>query len=381
MVLDGHGEPLGGGFPVLPITLTPEELKTLRRQQRRAVGRVAERIHYVLLVARGYPIDQIAVLYQVDDRTVLTWLERFRSGGVEALDDLPRSGRPCLATAAVGAEATRCLETTPEVVGGERTTWTRRLLRRHLVERFACPLSLSSVRRLIARLEFVWSRPQLGLKPTAGGEEARAKSRAIIACARAIFPDAPHLYGDECDVHQLPVVRGQYQRRGEQREIPTPGSNRKQPVIGFLNVQDGAWHYFLPERRRSQEFIGCLRELSRRYPEGPVLLYLDNGSIHKSEVTLRWLERHPRFVLIYLPAYSGHKSNPVEKVWWALKEQIAANRLYASLEEVQDAIDGFFARFNREAALRLTNAYVPAPGLARERPEGQQSAEPVPAAA
>jgi transposase len=358
-----------------PIVLTSDQIKALRRQQRRAVGRVAERIHYVLLVARGYPVDQIATLYQVDERTVLTWLDRFRHGGVEALDDLPRSGRPRRATAAALAEATRCLDSSPETVGGERTTWTRRLLGRHLAERFALALSLSSVTRLIGRLGFVWRRPRLGLKPVEGGEAARAKSRAIIATARAVFPNAPHLYGDECDVHQLPVVRGQYQRRGQQREIPTPGGNQKQAVIGFLNATNGAWHYFLPARRRSQEFIACLEELGRLYPQGPVLLYLDNGSIHKSEATLRWLERHERFVLIYLPVYSGHKSNPVEKVWWRLKEEIAANRLYASLEEVQDAIHGFFARFSREAALQLTAAYIPTPGVARGRPPEKQPAD------
>jgi transposase len=375
------GEPLDGGFAVLdPIVLTADELKALRRQQRRAVGRVAERIHYVMLFARGYPIEQIATLYEVDDRTVVSWLERFREGGVAALDDLPRSGRPRLANAAALAEATRCLDSSPEAVGGERTTWTRRLLQRHLLERFACRLSLPSVRRLIAHLGFVWRRPQLGLKPTPGGEAARAASRAIIACARALFPEAAHLYGDECDLHQLPVVRGQYQRRGQQRQIPTPGSNRKQPVIGFLNAQNGAWHYFLPERRRSQEFIACLEELSRLYPQGEVLLYLDHGSIHTSEATLRWLERHPRFLLIHLPAYSGHKSNPVEKVWWALKAQIAANRLYASLEEVQDAIDGFFARFTPETAMRLTAAYIPAPRWAQRR-STEQPVEPLLASA
>ena len=38
----------------LPLELTLEECKELRRQARRAVGRVSERIHYVLLHARGF---------------------------------------------------------------------------------------------------------------------------------------------------------------------------------------------------------------------------------------------------------------------------------------------------------------------------------------
>lgn len=347
-----------------PIELTAEQHRELRRQQRRAVGRVAERIHYVLLFARGYLPEAIARLYEVDERTVEHWLERYRSEGVAGLSDRPRSGRPRKASAAAQAEATRCLASAPSEVGvvdAPRTTWTRKLLRTHLSERCDCSLSLGSVARLIRHLGFVWRRPKLGLKLWEGAEEARAMSREIVAAARAVYPEAPCLFADECDVHQVPVVRGQYQRPGEQREVPTPGSNRKQPVFGFLEVTSGAWHSFFTERKRSEEFIGCLEGLARHYPEGTVLLFVDRASIHQSEATLRWLEEHPRFVMIYLPPYSGHKSNPVEKVWWAMKAEVAANHLYPDLEAVRTAIERFFARFTRAAALQLTASYVPAP--------------------
>src|SRR5690349_17862416 len=105
-----------------PIVLMPAQAKELRRQSRRAVGRVAERIHYVLLFARGYAPTEIATLYQVEERTVVTWLARYREAGVAGLDDLPRSGRPRLANGAAHAEASRCLDGTPEATGETRTT-------------------------------------------------------------------------------------------------------------------------------------------------------------------------------------------------------------------------------------------------------------------
>ena len=77
---------------------------------------------------------------------------------------------------------------------------------------------------------------------------------------------------------------------------------------------------------------------------------MDNGSIHKSKLTRRWLANHPRFQVLYLPAYSGHDTNPVEKVWWALKAECAANQMYPSREAVQEAIHAFFSKFAREAA-------------------------------
>ena len=100
----------------LPRQLAPEEQQALRRQARRAVGRVSERIHFVLLHARGYSLAQIAALYQVDERTVAHWLERYQAAGVPGLDDRPRSGRPRLASAAAIAEAGHCLEQSPSVV-------------------------------------------------------------------------------------------------------------------------------------------------------------------------------------------------------------------------------------------------------------------------
>jgi transposase len=312
---------------------------------------VSERIHYVLLFSRGYAIQEIATLYQVDERTVSEWLQRYQEQGVPALDDLPRSGRPCLANMAARLEAQKCLDTSPIEAGFERTTWTRRLLRRHLGERLGCWLCKRSVSRLMGRLGFVWRRPKLTLKES--DPMAQERQAAIEAAIKA-HPEAPRLYEDECDIHQLPTLRGQYQRRGKQKEVPTPGNNKKQAVFGFLNVLTGDWHYWLTARKRSVEFLGCLHELYKLYPEGPILLFVDNATIHKSKLTLRWLSHHPRWLVYYLPAYSGHQTNPVEKVWWALKDEVCANHLYACLEAVQDAIIGFFARFTSEDALRLT---------------------------
>ena len=338
-----------------PISLTLPEQKQLRLQARRSIGRVSERIHYVLLFSRGHAPDQIAALYEVDERTVQDWLERFRQHGAKGLDDRPRSGRPRLATVAAHTQAQRALEAAPQDAGAEQVLWTRRLLQRHLTERTGCDLSLPTVTRLIKRLGFVWRRPKLVLKQA---DPLQAEREAAIAEALAAYPQVPRLYMDECDLHQLPVVRGQWQPCGQQKAIATPGNNHKQAVFGFLEAMTGRWHYFLTPRKRSFEFLSCLHDLNKTYPQtdfdGPLLLFLDNASIHKSKTTMRWLDNHPRFRVCYLPAYSGHQANPVEKVWWALKNQCAANCLYPCLDAVQDAIHGFFARFTPEDALRLT---------------------------
>jgi transposase len=336
---------------MIPISLTEQEQKQLRLQARRSVGRVSERIHYVLLFSRGHTAAQIAALYDLDERTVLSWIERFRQQGTAGLDDRPRSGRPRLATVVAQTEAKHALEAAPTDTGADQTVWTRRLLQRHLAERTGCDLSLPTVTRLMRRLGFVWRRPKLVLKQ---GDPHRDEREAAIAQALAAHPDAPHLYADECDLHQLPVVRGQWQPKGSQTAIATPGRNQKQPIFGFLEATSGQWHYWLTLRKRSLDFLSCLHELNKTYAPGPLLLFLDNATIHTSRTTRHWLANHPRFQVCYLPAYSGHQTNPVEKIWWALKNQCAANCLYPSREAIQDAIAGFFAWLTPADTKRLT---------------------------
>jgi transposase len=74
--------------------LEEQDQQGLKRLARREVGRVSERIRMVLLSSRDYTVPQIATIFECDEATVRTWIERFEAGGVEGLRDSPRSGRP-----------------------------------------------------------------------------------------------------------------------------------------------------------------------------------------------------------------------------------------------------------------------------------------------
>ena len=71
------------------------------------------------------------------------------------------------------------------------------------------------------------------------------------------------------------------------------------------------------------------------------------------EAALAWLADHPQVELLHLPTYSGHKENPVEKIWWQLKARVAANRLHGSMECLIAAIHEFCDSLTPGAALQL----------------------------
>jgi len=68
-------------------------LEALTRRTTVAVG-LARRARIVLLAAEGTPLDRIARQVGVDRNVVRLWVDRYRVGGLDALQDRPRPGRP-----------------------------------------------------------------------------------------------------------------------------------------------------------------------------------------------------------------------------------------------------------------------------------------------
>jgi transposase len=330
--------------------LDESERRRLKQLARHAVGRVSERIRMVLLSSRGYSIAPIAAIFECDEATVRHWLERYRAEKESGLQDRPRSGRPRTAGPAAQHLIRHTIDQPPAASGHSFGYWTTRTLAAHLAWTAGMRLSAATVRRVLHALHSRWRRPRLTLPgdPAAAAIMWRLDDRITQAPAQAAI-----LCLDECDVHLLPVLRARWMRRGQQADVPTPGTNRKRAVFGALEWDSGRWHYQISEHKRASEFIAFLEHLLLAYPAQPLLLVLDNASIHKARAVEAWLGEHPRVQLLYLPAYSGHRHNPVETVWWRLKDQIAANRLHGSIDALVAAIHGFFTTFTPEDALRL----------------------------
>jgi transposase len=330
--------------------LSEAERRELKLRARREVGRVSERAHMVLLADRGYGAAQIAAIFECSEGTVRQWLARFESGGLEGLRDLPRSGRPRKADAAAREAIRRAVERPPGDAGYAFGCWSVVTLCGHLAGRLGLALSRATVRRALIGLGYRWRRPKhvLPEDPAAGPKLWALFERVVQAP-----PGAAILCGDECDVHLLPVLRATWMPKGRQAHVPTPGTNRKVAAIGALEPATGRWTYGLYKRKGAVEFIHFLERLLAAYPGRPILLVLDNAGIHKARPVETWMALHPNVELLFLPTYSGHRHNPVEKVWWRLKQQVAANRLHGSYDELVAAIRGFFAELTPEAALQL----------------------------
>ena len=339
---------------MLHISLNDTQCAELRQWARQAVGRVSERAHFVLLSHQGYSPPEIGRLMGYDAVTVRTWLKAYQAHACAGLDDAPRTGRPAKEpdlVAIVQAQAGQ----SPPTMGYLQACWTVALLVLHLYQRLRIHVSPATVRRALHAACLAWKRPKLApaRRPDPQAAEKQAKLAEILGDSAGTI-----IAEDEADIHLLAVVRSMWQRIGEQKRIPTPGQNAKRGVFGGLNVRTGEWFYSITARKRGVEFIAFLTALLTTYPAGTIYVIVDNASIHTSRAVKHWLTLHTRLQLVYLPTYSGHRLNPVEKVWWDLKDDIAANRCFKSLIELEQAVHCYFAGFTQERALCLTNCEV-----------------------
>jgi transposase len=333
--------------------LNDQERQELKRLARREVGRVSERIRMILLSSKGYSVPQIADVFECDEASVRAWIERFEAEGVKGLHDRPRSGRPRKADVVAQQCIRQTMQTQPSTFGYIFGFWTVVTLCGYLIASIGLQVSRATVRRALLHLGYRWRRPR-HILPT----DPLARDKMWWLCEQLLSApkQAVILCLDECDIHLLPVLRSMWMLRGEQAAVATPGQNRKRSVFGALEWESGRWLYEVTERHRSVEFIAFMEKLIEAYPGRPLLLVLDNATIHKSKAVLDWVAKHPSVQLLYLPTYAGHRENPVEKVWWRLKNQVATNRLHSDILSLVAEVHQFFASFTPQAARQLVSA-------------------------
>ena len=326
--------------------LTDAEDAELQRMTQQEVGRVAERARMILLSHQGYRVQQIMDVFRVVDETVYKWFDRFDEEGCPGLYDRPRCGRPPGIDEDAEQEVERLLEGSPVDEGYEFTTWTTPLLQSHLRERLGVEVSDSTLRRTLARLEFVWRCPRWYIYERDPQYEER-----MSAIEEALSdPEVTVLFEDETNVHRLPPLRKMWMKRGQQHRVRVPEQNDKFALYGVLDPETGQTLTSAYPKGRSDYTEAFLEEVRSAF-EGPLVLVWDQASWHTSGIVERAMATYDDMEMLLLPKRAPQE-NPVEDVWRRLKEVVAAN-LERSLEALQAACRRFFERRTGEEVLQL----------------------------
>lgn len=138
-------------------------------------------------------------------------------------------------------------------------------------------------------------------------------------------------------------LRKCWMKRGQQTRLPAHTGNRDLVhLMGGYDWATDALHTLSVARKTSSQFITFLEHLCLQvYPAEALVLVMDNVSYHHSAPVRALLSLlQPRVQVLWLPKYSPDL-NPIERLWLHLKNIVAANRLYPSLEALQASLQAF----------------------------------------
>jgi putative transposase len=321
------------------IQLKAKERKTLLEYYRKSTDpAVRLRAHILLLLAAGHPWSQITTMLFTSPRTVSRWKKRFERDGVEALLGAPR-GRPAVLAVWWVAVVTRwILQKTPRDFGFLRSRWSCATLVLLLWEERRIDVSTETVRRYLRRENLVWRRPRPVLGPK--DSEYTRKLRNIRRLLTNLPDDETVVFQDEVDIDTNPKIGSMWMCRGEQAEVETPGNNTKRYLAGSLHWRTGRLFVSEPgTQRNSVLFVRHLHDLRtklRQYRHIHVIC--DNARFHNCRLVDKFLERWGHRISIhFLPKYAP-ETNPIERVWWHLHEEITRNHRCKTIEELVDLV-------------------------------------------
>ena len=327
----------------LRVVLTEEEQAKLEGWVRGRVteARLVQRARIVLEAAQGGTSKAIAETMGLNPHIVGRWRRRFvekRCAGIEK--DLPRSGRKPVLRNKV---ARLIISTTTQQKPPGATHWSVRTLASHLGinrEMVRCVWVAAGLKPHLVRTFKLSNDPKFAEKVVdVVGLYLNPPEHALVMCV----DEKSQIQALDRTQPGLPIKKGRcgtmthdYKRNGTTT------------LFAALNLADGRVIGSCMPRHRHQEWLAFLQQVNRETPKGLDLhLILDNYQTHKHPKVKKWLEKHPRFHMHFIPTSSSWL-NLVERVFSDLTQKCIRRGVFRSVTQLIAAIENFLEHRNQD---------------------------------
>jgi transposase len=321
--------------------LTAEERATLERwpRGRSTPARLVLRARIVLAAAADRRNTEIATALRTTRKTVGTWRARFaqsRLAGIEK--DAPRAGRPATGRE---ADAARIIEATTRTKPDNASHWSTRTLaarlgvppttvhrvwraqglKPHLVKTFKVSNDPHFAEKLVDVVGLYLNPPERALVLSCD-EKSQIQALDRTQKSLPLYPG------------RLQTMTHDYKRHGTTT------------LFAAIELAEGKLIADCQPRHRHQEWLKFLRKIDTETPsELDLHLIVDNYATHKHAKVKRWLARHKRFHVHFIPTSSSWL-NVIERWFRDLTEKRIRRGVFRSVGALIEAIMGFVAHHN-----------------------------------
>ncbi|MFD5063533.1 MULTISPECIES: IS630 family transposase [unclassified Streptomyces] len=345
-----------------PIVLTAAERRRLKKAAygHRTPHRDRLRAQIVLQAARGRGNAAIARETGAHLDSVRTWRVRFADGGLAALADRRRCGRPRRFTPVQVAEVKALACQLPAETGTPLSRWScPELAREVVVRRIAGSISASTVRR--------WLREDT-LKPWQyrswifiRDPKFRPKAARIMDLYAGTFDGVP-LGADEYVVSSDEKTSIQARCRchptlapGQARAMRVNHEYRRGGALAYLAAYDVHHARVLGRCEPTTGIVPFMNLVTQVMTSEPyasakrVFWIVDNGSSHRGKAAIdRLAKAFPNAVMVHTPVHASW-TNQIEIFFSVLQRKVVAPNDFTDLDQIRNQLRAFEDRYNATA--------------------------------
>jgi transposase len=310
--------------------------------------REVRRAKILLLAWEKTPNERIAGEVGCDVATVRRTRRDWRTRGMKALTDRPRSGRPPVYDLDVRLLIVATATSDPPETDSQ---WTHAAIAAHLAQTRGIAISASQVGRILAEADLKPHKVR-GWLNRPDDPEFFTRAQAICRLYQDIPADTVLLSVDE-----KTGVQAKSRKHPTRRARPGRPARREfeyvrhgtVSLMAAMNVATGHVHPKIIERNNSETFIEFLTELDQTVPTYlKIHLVMDNGPSHTSKATRAWIAAHPRFQVTYTPKHASWL-NMVEIFFSILTKRLLRRGEFISRDHLAGRILTFITHYSRTA--------------------------------
>ncbi len=296
----------------------------------------------VLLAADGLSNAEIGRQVGMARQTVISWRARYEAGGIDALADLPRSGRPPVVDEAAVVAVT--LNPPPAELGVAH--WSTRIMSEHLRGE-GMPVSFAEV----ARIWRDWGLQPHRIETFKFSTDPRLEAKIRDVVGLYLDPSANAVVvclDEKSQIQALDRTAPLLPMRFDQAEARTHDYKRNGTTTLFAALEVATGRITADAcypRHRNGEFVAFLKQVAKAHPRVKLHVVCDNYGTHSHPNVKGWLAKHPRITMHFTPTGASWM-NLVEVFFGIITRQAIRPGTFTSVPDLVGAIRIFIDAYN-----------------------------------
>lgn len=261
---------------------------------------------------------------------VSMWVQRYREGGIDALRDLPRTGRPCKIS----------INKIEKIISKNRNIITPKELRYIIQQKYKVTYHITAIRKILYKLNMSVKRPRYVHVNRASIQEIRrwqkyakrhisylkSKDFTVVIQDESFFVYDPKIAAKYWSIVGKPII------------VPYTGKHKKIIACGSISTDNRTFFRTYPDSFDKNDFLGYLKLLHKHF--GKVLVIMDASSIHTAKIIQQYINTIHDVKVLYLPTATPDLS-AIEEYWHQSKRDILVSEYYGTFETMRSVLSTY----------------------------------------